>query len=118
MMNTKIDIEERIDYVVMHLEGDYNNVEDNNKLLDSIKNLAKTNKINVIIDLTNVVYLDSRSLGVLLSGNSLLKKKSGKLVLFGANDYIVNLFNITRLDLAFGICKTEEEAIEVIAISK
>ena len=113
-MSTKIDIETRDGYLIIRLEGDYNTKEDNSNLLTSIRNLAKKNNKNIIIDLTKVIYLDSESIGVLLSGNAILKKKDGKLVLFGASDYLDNIFNITRLNLAFDICKTEEEAIRAL----
>ncbi|MFH1049502.1 MAG: STAS domain-containing protein [bacterium] len=113
-MNATITIEEMKDSVLLHLEGDYNSSDENEALLNSFREMAKKGHKAVLVDLTNVVYLNSGSIGVLLSGNAMLKKKDSKIVIYGASDYLENIFNVTKLNLALDICRTKEEAIEAV----
>ncbi|NOZ47178.1 MAG: hypothetical protein GXO79_10415 [Chlorobi bacterium] len=57
-----------------------------------------------------VVFLNSGSIGTLLSGNSMIKKVGGKVVLYNTSDYLDNLFKITKLNLAFDIHKDKDDA--------
>ncbi|MFC2131470.1 STAS domain-containing protein [Bacteroidota bacterium] len=113
-MTANIIFEDRENYSILHIEGDFNGTEENNALLSSFHEISGKGVMKALLDLSKVVYLNSASIGVLLSGNAILKKKGGKIVLFGASDYLDNIFNVTKLNLAFDICKTEEEAIEAL----
>lgn len=113
-MTANIEVEKREKYLIMHLEGDFNAADDNDALLAKFRELSEKAQVRVVVDIRKVVYLNSGSIGVLLSGNALMKKKDGKISLFGASDYLANIFNITKLHLAFDICETEEEAVEAI----
>jgi len=110
-MNATITVEDMKDYAILHLEGDFNSSEENESLLNSFRDMSKKGFKAVMVDLTNVIYLNSGSIGVLLSGNAMLKKKDSKIVLYGASDYLENIFNVTRLNLALDICRTKEEAV-------
>jgi anti-anti-sigma factor len=114
----QIQIDDQNDKVIMRLVGDFNDEDENDRLLETFKKLGKQDKKKVIVDLTQVYYLNSRALGVLLSGNAVLNKINGKLVVFGANDYLENIFSITKLNLTLDICKTYEEAEKEIETVK
>ncbi len=113
-MNAIITIEEMTNYAILHLEGDFNSSDENDSLLNSFRDMAKKAYKAVLVNLTKVVYLNSGSIGVLLSGNAMLKKKDSKIVIYGASDYLENIFNVTRLNLALDICRTREEAVEAV----
>ncbi len=113
-MDAQINFENKENYTLLKLEGDFNSNIENEKLLNTFRNLANDSHINVIIDLTNVVYLNSGSIGTLLSGNAILRKKNGKLAIFGASDYINNIFNITKLNLAIEIFESFDDALKYI----
>lgn len=113
-MTANIEVEKRDNYSVMHLEGDFNAADDNDALLAKFREIADKGQVKLILDIKKVVYLNSGSIGVLLSGNALLKKKDGKFALYGSSDYLANIFSVTKLNLAFDICETEEEAIQAI----
>jgi anti-sigma B factor antagonist len=109
-MTANITVEKKSRYTLMRLEGDFNGPEENEELLKKFKELAQGGTQKLLIDLTKVIYLNSSCIGVLLSGNALMKKKDGKIVMFGASDYLENTFNVTKLNLVFDICNDEEEA--------
>ena len=103
--------EEFDNYVVLHLEGDFVGNEDVDKLRDMFRALADKHQ-NLIIDLKNVSYLNSTSLGALLSGNALFEKKGGKAYVCSLNDYLKNIFQITKLTLIFKLYDSIEDAVK------
>lgn len=109
-MTAKIEIEELKDFVILHLIGDFNGPEEMDVLYNAFKKLSKTEGVKVLVDMKKVVFLNSGSIGTLLSGNSMVKKSGGKVVLYNTSEYLDNLFNITKLNLAFDIHKDKDEA--------
>jgi anti-sigma B factor antagonist len=60
--------------------------------------LVNEGKRNVLIDLSNVNYADSSGLGSFLFGIRQLKNVDGQLKLLAANERIMSLVRIARLD--------------------
>src|SRR6202012_1957830 len=52
----------------------------------------------LIIDMTNVPYMDSSGLGLLLNYYVSSEKAARRLILVGVNDRIVTLFQVTKVD--------------------
>jgi anti-sigma B factor antagonist len=70
-------------------------------------------KINdVVIDLTEVPFMDSRALEVLLDLRDKLAAQSGQLTLAGVRDSLAKIFEITRLDAAFDTVSDCLEAVK------
>ena len=113
-MTANIELEDCKDYSIMHLSGDFNGVDENDALYASFRELSKAGKDKLIVDLKEVVYLNSASMGVLLSGNAMITKNVGKMVLYSANDYLMNLFNITKLNIAIPVVRYKDEALELL----
>ncbi|HAH86037.1 MAG TPA: anti-sigma B factor antagonist [Armatimonadetes bacterium] len=67
---------------------------------------------HILIDLTNVEYLDSTALGVLIGGLKRLRERDGSLDLICPNPRIKRVFEITGLDKIFDMYTTEEEALD------
>lgn len=63
----------------------------------------------VVVDLTNVEYLDSTALGVLIGGLKRLREAEGNLMLICPNPRIRRVFEITGLDKIFDIHNSENE---------
>ncbi len=106
--------EERDNYLILHLEGDYIGGEETDKLREQLKELSVKDKNTVIIDLTDTVFLATPTLGVLLSANAQFTKHKGKIILCNASEYLENIFTITKLTMIFPIYKTLQEAIDNI----
>ncbi len=71
---------------------------------------------NFIVDLTQVKFMDSAGLGVLVSGLKTCNKNGGDLLLVGAGENVRELFRITRLDTVFKLFPDRESAAEVFNI--
>ncbi len=65
----------------------------------------------VVLDLTEVEFIDSTGLSVLLNGLRRLTRRSGTMSLVCTNPTVLRLFEITRLDSTFDIAPTRDEAI-------
>lgn len=84
------------------------------QLKQQIINMLDNNILHVIVNLTNVEYLDSTALGVLIGGLKRLRERSGTLDLVCPNPRIRRIFEITGLDKIFDIYSTEEEAMNKV----
>lgn len=105
-----IKIEEKGNKSLVHLEGDFVTNDDINNLRSSLKSLAEKDNNFVVVNLAKTNFLSSAALGVLLSANALFDRHNGKIVLCSPNDYIMNLFKITKLDLILDILPTIKDA--------
>ena len=68
----------------------------------------------LILDLTEVPYLDSAGLGLLVSAYVSRQKSGRKMVLSGINERVQRLFDITRVASLFLIFSSPEEAIAAL----
>lgn len=65
----------------------------------------------LIIDLTEVTFIDSTALAVLVQGMKRCRLQAGDLVLCGLQQPVRIIFELTRLDKAFQIYATQAEAM-------
>jgi anti-sigma B factor antagonist len=69
----------------------------------------------VIVDLTDVDFIDSTALGVLVSGAKRVRPNNGNLDIVCTDESIVRIFEITGLDRIFGIYSSRSEALNAVA---
>ena len=68
----------------------------------------------IILDLSDVPYIDSAGLGLLVTAYVTRQKSGRKLVLSGINSRVQKLFDITRVASLFLIFSSPEEAIAAL----
>src|SRR6266480_3377072 len=69
----------------------------------------------VILDLSDVPYIDSAGLGMLVTAYVTRQKSGRKMVLSGINQRVQKLFEITRVASLFLIFSSPEEAIAALS---
>jgi anti-sigma B factor antagonist len=69
---------------------------------------------HILVNLTNVEYLDSTALGVLIGGLKRLRERDGSLDLICPNQRIKRVFEITGLDKIFDMYASEADAMEKV----
>ena len=69
---------------------------------------------DVIIDLTNLNWIDSAGIGVLMVIFKLVNRKNGKLIFVNPNKQISEIFSILKLNQVFNIVSTVEEAASLL----
>ncbi len=70
---------------------------------------------DVIVDLSKVNYFGSVFLALLLRCHKFVRRKSGELVLCGANKLALDLLRITALDTIWAIYDNRQEAIQALS---
>jgi anti-sigma B factor antagonist len=65
----------------------------------------------VIVDLTNVTFIDSTGLGVLVSGAKRVRSQGVSFAIVSSTQSIMSIFEITGLDRLYSIYATRKEAL-------
>ncbi|HEY3332365.1 MAG TPA: STAS domain-containing protein [Capsulimonadaceae bacterium] len=78
---------------------------------ESIIGLVDEGHANILIDMTNVAFMDSSGFGTLLSASKPLRPMGGSLSLTGCNEAISRMLEITRLNTLVPVYKTLDEAL-------
>lgn len=72
---------------------------------------------SLIMDMSEVKYVDSSGLSALLVGNRAFDQQ-GAFVLFGLNDHVEKLIKISQLDKVLNILPTKEEAVDFVFMTE
>jgi anti-sigma B factor antagonist len=68
----------------------------------------------IVVNMTQVNFIDSSALAVLVKGLKRCRQQTGDLMLYGLQQPVRVIFELTRLDKAFQIFGTEEEALQAL----
>lgn len=82
------------------------------KVKSELVTLYQTGTVNMVLDLSQVKYVDSSGLSALLLGNRSSKAANGIFVLVGLNEHVSKLVHISKLDQVFEILPTVEEGVD------
>ncbi len=77
--------------------------------------VEQTQRINLVLDFTNVKFLSSAVLGLLIRVSKKVYERDGQLRLCNINPKIYEIFKITRLTKVFDIYPDTEDAVEGLA---
>jgi len=81
------------------------------KLSENLNQLLDAGTATIVVDLTEVAFLDSTGLGALIAARTATDKLGGSLPVVCTQDRILKLFTITGLDDVFSIFPTVDEAV-------
>jgi anti-sigma B factor antagonist len=104
------DVEERYNCVIIALKGNVMGGPDGTKLHDTLHHLKEGGKKNVVADLSQVSFMNSSGLGMLISGMTTMRNAGGDLCLAAVADRIQSLLVITKLNTVFKHFETVDEA--------
>ncbi len=110
-MNLVITTEEIDQKVFVNIEGEvdlYSSPEVRKKIFDLVKKKAPV----ILINLEKVKYMDSSGVATLIEGLQQCNKYNGRFVLFGLQDNVREVFELTRLDKIFEIYSDRESALK------
>jgi len=94
----------------LHLEGQFVGGTETDELANTLDTLKKANKTNVIINFTEVKYLSSIVIGILVKNNSDFISHRGKIVYCGINQTLEKVFKMLKLWQTLIIADTLDEA--------
>lgn len=81
-------------------------------LREKLHSLLADGKMQLIIDLDEVTFLDSTALGVLVGVLKRARTEGGELRIVCNQPRVRKVFEITRLDSAFDLCSSVEDAVK------
>lgn len=94
--------------IVVSGEVDLYNVSELKKQLFSVTDGSCS---SVVIDMSNVNYMDSSGIGALVAGQKKMKAHSGKFALMSVHDDVLNILKLATLDKFFKIYYDESELL-------
>lgn len=103
---------EKYGAVVIELKGNVMGGEDTKEFNELLHKLVDEGKTNVIVDLSDVKFMNSSGLGMLISGLTTMKKANGFLKLARVTEKIESLLIITKLVTIFEFYDSVEEAVK------
>jgi anti-sigma B factor antagonist len=72
-------------------------------------------KTQVVLDLSDVEFIDSTGLSVLLNGLRRVTRRGGRMAIVCSNPTVLRLFVITRLDSTFTIVESLRAALAAVS---
>lgn len=86
--------------------------DETDKLRQAIAGFVDREYDKLLIDLSDVTYLNSTAIGVLMHGHTSYARRKWQLKLCGINEKIDSIFVITKLTLVFDVQDTRESALK------
>ncbi len=97
---------------VFHLEGRLMDQQQADHLMAVLdKHMEGNQGVNVILDMTKLLYMNSTGLNIMISVLTRTRKAGGQVLLAGITHGVRQLFVVTKLDSVFPILDTVELAL-------
>ncbi len=110
----KYQTELKDDVLFIRLEGDLIAGPDTQKLMTTAEEQVEEKKLLCAVDLSNVRFMDSSGMGVLVSLLTKFRNRGGELVLIKPSDHIRKLLIVTKLNAIFTIAENDNFAAQFL----
>jgi anti-sigma B factor antagonist len=114
-MSIKLNTRQVGDVTVLDLAGRITLGEGSSILRDSLKELIAKGDKKILLNLSEVSYIDSSGIGELVSGFTTVTNQGGQLKLLGLNKRVKDLLQVTKLYTVFEAFEDEAEAVRSFA---
>ena len=110
-MSVKLTTRQVGDVAVMDVSGRITLGEGSSSLRDSLRDLLTKGQKKILLNLSEVSYIDSSGIGELVSGFTTVTNQGGQLKLLGLTKRVKDLLQITKLYTVFDVHEEEAHAI-------
>ncbi len=83
-------------------------------LLETVNECIAKNEFNILLDLSELKYLNSTGLNVIITILTKARKGGGDVAVCNVSKKVNELLVITKLNQVFNVCPNEEAAIEIL----
>ena len=83
-------------------------------LKEHVNSAIESGKTLLILDLSEATFIDSTTLGILVSGMKRLRPRGGRLAVLCPDPTMAKIFDITGLNRMFSVHETREDAIAAL----
>jgi len=106
-----VQVEEKDNVVLIQVKEERLDAHNSGELKTQMLNLFEEGKNNLIVNLSEVRFVDSSGLGSLVSGFKNASARNGSLKLCGLQPQVKSMFELTRLHRVFEIFPASEDAL-------
>jgi anti-sigma B factor antagonist len=99
---------------VIKLSGDLIGEHSGTNLLEAVNNAIQKNVLTCIVDISDLRYINSSGIGVLITILTKFRNKGGEVYLMNPSENVKKLLVITKLNAIFHIVQSEEEVEKII----
>lgn len=110
----KYQTELKDDLLFVRLEGDLIAGNDTQQMIEEVDGLKSGKVLLCAVDLSNVRFMDSSGMGVLVSLLTKFRNRGGELVLIKPSDHIRKLLIVTKLNAIFTIAENDAYAAQFL----
>lgn len=110
-MALTIEIEDDKTASVVTLDGEVDAVTVQ-KFQRALAPLLNKRPANIVLDCSQLRYLNSRAIGLLVQSHRRAMVNDGKLILIGVNDKLMRTLDMGKITDALFLCENREDAIE------
>ena len=96
---------------VVALDGRIVRGAEGNALRQELQKLVAEGKKNIVLNMSNIEYVDSAGLGTLVAAHLSAKSQGASLKLCHLGSKLQEVLQITRLSTVFYVCSTEAAAV-------
>jgi anti-anti-sigma factor len=114
-MRMKVSSEQRENYILISVKGTLSI--ENISPFETLVNKCVEQKSHILIDLTDLTFIDSSSLGIIVVYYTKSEKNSRHFALLNINNDIMQMFKITGLDKRIRIFNDLKEAVSSLDLS-
>src|ERR1700682_1628127 len=100
---------------VVTLDGRIVLGEESKSLRENLKNLIAQGKKHIVLNMSDITYIDSTGLGTLVAAHVSAKSQGASLKLSNLGRKFQELLQITKLLTVFEVCNTEAAAVASFA---
>lgn len=98
--------------MVFEFSGNLMGGPDATKFNEELHDLIDQGRTKIIADVSNVKFMNSSGLGILIGGLTTMRNAGGDLRIAGADKKVESLLMVTKLITVFESYRTVEEAVE------
>ena len=97
---------------ILSLYGELIDRNESQKLMDEINIMVEEGQKKFILELSELKYMNSTGLNVLINILTKSRKNGGDLVICGVSKKVQELLLVTKLNSVFSVTETTDEALE------
>ena len=98
--------------LILHISGDLIGEDNGTRLVEAVNEAVSHKVMTCIIDISELRYINSSGIGVLITILTKFRNKGGEVYLMNPSESVKKLLVITKLNAIFQVVKTEEEALQ------
>lgn len=96
---------------IVELHGQFIGGDETDAVRDTLTKLGQERSVQFVLDLSDVSYVNSSFIGVLLGANAVVVRNRGAMVLAGMQESVREVLSITKMHLVFRLHADVQEAL-------